>query len=35
MLLFALDANEVERGQAVGKPREKYTRVAEMLALLR
>lgn len=30
-----IDANEVERGQAVGKPREKHTRVAEMLALLR
>jgi len=29
-----LDALEVEAGQAVGKPREKLTRVAEMLAAL-
>ena len=29
-----IDACEVERGQAAGKPREKYTSVPEMLALL-
>ena len=29
-----LDALEVERGQAVGKPREKFTRVEDMLAAL-
>lgn len=29
-----IDAAEVERGQAVGKPREKFTRVAEVLAFL-
>jgi ferredoxin/flavodoxin---NADP+ reductase len=30
-----LDALEVQRGQAVGKPREKYTSVDEMLAALK
>lgn len=29
-----LDALEVERGEAVGKPREKFTQVADMLAAL-
>ena len=29
-----IDAAEIERGRAAGKPREKYTRVAEMLAAL-
>jgi ferredoxin--NADP+ reductase len=29
-----IDAAEVERGQAVGKPREKFTRVAEALTIL-
>lgn len=29
-----IDASEIERGQAVGKPREKYTYISEMLALL-
>jgi len=29
-----IDRSEIERGQAGGKPREKYTRVEEMLALL-
>ncbi len=29
-----IDAAEERRGAAVGKPREKYTRIAEMLALL-
>ncbi|MGI9229171.1 MAG: FAD-dependent oxidoreductase [Gammaproteobacteria bacterium] len=29
-----IDAGEIERGKADGKPREKYTRISEMLALL-
>jgi ferredoxin--NADP+ reductase len=29
-----IDAQEVARGQPLGKPREKFTRVAEMLACL-
>lgn len=29
-----IDAAEIERGQAVGKPREKFTRIEEMLAVL-
>jgi ferredoxin/flavodoxin---NADP+ reductase len=31
----AIDAAEVARGEAAGKPREKFTRVDEMLAVLR
>jgi hypothetical protein len=30
-----LDALEVERGRAAGRPRVKFTRVEEMLAALR
>ncbi len=29
-----IDAAEIDRGKAVGKPREKFTRVADMLAVL-
>ena len=29
-----IDAGEIERGQAADKPREKYTSIPEMLALL-
>lgn len=29
-----IDAAEVSRGQSIGKPREKFTRVSEMLAIL-
>ena len=30
----AIDAAEIMRGEAVGKPREKFTRIAEMLAVV-
>jgi ferredoxin/flavodoxin---NADP+ reductase len=30
----AIDAAEIKRGEAVGKPREKFTRTSEMLAVL-
>ena len=32
---FKIDAAEVASGQSEGKPREKFTRVAEMLQCLR
>lgn len=31
---FAIDGAEVERGSSVGKPREKFTRIGDMLAIL-